>query len=59
VGNAFVRQSLSRQQKLSVSDLKSVLPAAVAGELVQNFTLFHDDIMDKDDSRRGMPAVHD
>lgn len=40
------------------SDLKSVLPAAVAVELVHNFTLIHDDIMDKDDVRRGRPAVH-
>lgn len=40
------------------SDLKSVLPAAVAVELVHNFTLIHDDIMDKDNIRRGMPAVH-
>jgi len=40
------------------SDLKSVLPTAVAVELVHNFTLIHDDIMDKDDIRRGMPAVH-
>lgn len=40
------------------SDLKSVLPAAVAVELVHNFTLIHDDIMDKDNVRRGMPAVH-
>ncbi|MDD4749846.1 MAG: polyprenyl synthetase family protein [Methanosarcinaceae archaeon] len=40
------------------SDLESVLPAAVAVELVHNFTLVHDDIMDRDDVRRGMPAVH-
>lgn len=40
------------------SNLKSVLPAAVAVELVHNFTLIHDDIMDKDDVRRGMPSVH-
>lgn len=40
------------------SDLKSVLPAAVAVELVHNFTLIHDDIMDKDTVRRGMPTVH-
>jgi geranylgeranyl diphosphate synthase type I len=40
------------------STLESVLPAAVAVELVHNFTLIHDDIMDKDDFRRGMPAVH-
>jgi geranylgeranyl diphosphate synthase, type I len=40
------------------SNLKSVLPAAVAVELVHNFTLIHDDIMDRDDIRRGRPAVH-
>lgn len=40
------------------SELKSVLPAAVAVELVHNFTLIHDDIMDKDELRRGKPAVH-
>lgn len=40
------------------SNLKSVLPAAVAVELVHNFTLIHDDIMDRDDVRRGRPAVH-
>ena len=40
------------------SDLETVLPAAVAVELVHNFTLVHDDIMDRDDIRRGMPAVH-
>ena len=40
------------------SNLDAVLPAAVAVELVHNFTLIHDDIMDKDEIRRGMPAVH-
>ncbi len=40
------------------SDIRTVLPAAVAVELVHNFTLVHDDIMDSDDIRRGMPAVH-
>ncbi|AKB68764.1 Geranylfarnesyl diphosphate synthase [Methanosarcina mazei LYC] len=40
------------------SNLRSVLPAAVSVELVHNFTLIHDDIMDRDDIRRGMPAVH-
>lgn len=39
-------------------DPMSVVPAAVALELVHNFTLVHDDIMDNDDVRRGMPAVH-
>lgn len=40
------------------SDLETVLPAAVSVELVHNFTLVHDDIMDRDDIRRGMPSVH-
>jgi geranylgeranyl diphosphate synthase type I len=35
-----------------------VLSAAVAIEVIQSFTLIHDDIMDDDDVRRGVPAVH-
>lgn len=34
------------------------IPFAVALELIHTFTLIHDDIMDKDEERRGMPAVH-
>jgi geranylgeranyl diphosphate synthase type I len=34
------------------------LPAATAVELVHNFTLIHDDIMDNDYLRRGVPTVH-
>ncbi len=34
------------------------MPAALAVELLHNFTLVHDDIMDKDDTRRGRPTVH-
>jgi len=33
-------------------------PAAVSIELIHNFTLIHDDIMDNADVRRGRPAVH-
>jgi len=33
-------------------------PAAVSIELIHNFTLVHDDIMDNADVRRGRPAVH-
>lgn len=36
----------------------NALPLAVALELIHTFTLVHDDIMDKDEERRGMPAVH-
>jgi geranylgeranyl diphosphate synthase type II len=34
------------------------LDAAVAVELMHNFTLVHDDIMDRADARRGRPTVH-
>ena len=34
------------------------LESAVAIELLHNFTLVHDDIMDEDDMRRGHPTVH-
>jgi geranylgeranyl diphosphate synthase type I len=33
-------------------------PAAVSIELIHNFTLIHDDIMDNADVRRGRPSVH-
>ena len=35
-----------------------VLKAAVGVEVIQSFTLIHDDIMDDDDLRRGVPSVH-
>ena len=38
--------------------VRDALPAAVAIELLHNFTLVHDDIMDKATSRRGRPTVH-
>jgi len=38
--------------------VEDALPAATAVELVHNFTLIHDDIMDGDLLRRGVPTVH-
>jgi geranylgeranyl diphosphate synthase type I len=35
-----------------------LLSAAIAIEVIQTFTLIHDDIMDDDDLRRGVPSVH-
>jgi len=35
-----------------------VMPAALALELTHSFTLIHDDIMDGDATRRGVPTVH-
>lgn len=37
---------------------KEVLPAALALEVFHNFTLLHDDVMDKADVRRGRATVH-
>ncbi|MGI0057948.1 MAG: polyprenyl synthetase family protein [Nitrosarchaeum sp.] len=34
------------------------MPAASAVEMIHNFTLVHDDIMDKDEMRHGVPTVH-
>lgn len=38
--------------------LENTLPAALALEVFHNFTLLHDDIMDKAPVRRGRPTVH-
>lgn len=38
--------------------LERALPAALAVEVFHNFTLVHDDIMDRADERRGRPTVH-
>lgn len=37
---------------------KQALAAAAAIEMIHNFTLVHDDIMDKDEMRHGVPTVH-
>ena len=37
---------------------KDVLPAALALEVFHNFTLLHDDVMDRAEVRRGRPTVH-
>ncbi len=34
------------------------LPGAVAVEILHNFTLVHDDVMDQDHTRHGQPTVH-
>ena len=40
------------------SDKEGSLNAAASIELIHTFSLIHDDIMDDDDVRRGVPAVH-
>lgn len=37
---------------------ENAMPAALSVELLHNFTLLHDDIMDQASSRRGLPSVH-
>jgi geranylgeranyl diphosphate synthase type I len=37
---------------------QDALPAASAVEFIHNFSLVHDDIMDNDDMRHGIPTVH-
>ena len=36
----------------------NAIPAASAVEMIHNFTLVHDDIMDSDEMRHGVPTVH-
>lgn len=38
--------------------VKNAIPAAIAIEVFHNFTLLHDDIMDKAEVRRNRPTVH-
>lgn len=40
-------------------NLDHCMPLAIGIELVHNFTLIHDDIMDEDSLRRGVPTVHE
>lgn len=39
-------------------EVETAIPFAAALELLHNFTLIHDDIMDNDELRRGVPTVH-
>lgn len=45
--------------KLFRDDFESFLDPAIATEVFHNFTLIHDDIMDKAPLRRGNPTVHE
>ncbi|MCJ7732362.1 polyprenyl synthetase family protein [Candidatus Bathyarchaeota archaeon] len=38
--------------------MKDAIPFAAALEILHNFTLVHDDVMDHDELRRGNPTVH-
>ena len=58
-GGKRIRPFLTMTACESVSgDLQKALPLAAGLELVHNFTLVHDDIMDHSLLRRNLPAVH-
>ncbi|WP_370457820.1 polyprenyl synthetase family protein [Dysgonomonas sp. 216] len=59
LGGKRVRPALSLMAyNLYKSNFEEVLPAAIAIEVYHNFTLLHDDLMDKADMRRGKDTVH-
>ncbi|MBQ7442538.1 MAG: polyprenyl synthetase family protein [Bacteroidaceae bacterium] len=39
-------------------DIESIMPIALGIETYHNYTLLHDDVMDRADVRRGKPTVH-
>ena len=59
IGGKRLRPALMlHAASLFTDSLDHILPAAMAIEIFHNFTLLHDDIMDKADLRRGVPTVH-
>jgi len=49
---------LMSNNMFSKFDEENALKAAAAIELIHSSLLIHDDIMDRDDTRRGQPAIH-
>ena len=47
-----------RSCQILKGEVSKAMPAASAVEMVHNFTLVHDDIMDNDEVRHGVPTVH-
>lgn len=57
-GGKRLRPFLVLISNYAVSGKLSAYNAAIAVELLHNFTLVHDDIMDNADKRRGIPTLH-
>ncbi|MFQ6051899.1 MAG: polyprenyl synthetase family protein [Candidatus Hydrothermarchaeota archaeon] len=58
-GGKRIRPSLTILSCLALGgNEEEALPVAAAFELIHTFTLIHDDIMDDDDFRRGLPTIH-
>ena len=58
-GGKMLRPSLTLITAEAVGGKRdNALKSAAAIELIHTFSLIHDDIMDQDDMRRGMPSVH-
>jgi geranylgeranyl diphosphate synthase type I len=47
-----------RSCQILKGEVSKAMPAASAVEMIHNFTLVHDDIMDNDEMRHGVPTVH-
>lgn len=59
IGGKRVRPALALiSYNLYKKDVEKALPIALGIELFHNFTLLHDDLMDRADVRRGNPTVH-
>lgn len=59
LGGKRVRPALALMSyNLYKEDVERVIPIALGIEIFHNFTLLHDDLMDRADMRRGNPTVH-
>lgn len=59
LGGKRVRPALAlMSHNLYREDVSPVVPIALAIEIFHNFTLLHDDLMDRANIRRGKPTVH-
>ncbi len=59
LGGKRIRPALALMAcNLFSEDIQPAVNSAIGLEIFHNFTLLHDDIMDRADVRRGMPTVH-